>query len=156
MIEALQYKTCYNCGMQTRPVPTRAPAKTIHRRQVILQIWLPIVLVTLVVLAAAVMAVVFSGTGGVDAGQLASISVIWLVLPFIVSGLLFLLFTLGMIFILARALRILPVYTHLVQLYANIINVRVTDFMDRLARPVIEAHGRTAGWKAIWRRRKSV
>ena len=84
-----------------------------------------------------------SGTGGVDAGQLASISVIWLVLPFIVSGLLFLLFTLGMIFILARALRILPVYTHLVQLYANIINVRVKrilwiDWRARLLRRMAE------------------
>jgi len=111
-------------------------------------------LVALLVLAAAVLAVVLADAGSVNSGQLAGISIIWLVIPLIVAGFFFLLFTVLMIYVLARALRIVPVYTHLFQVYAAIFNLRVTDFMDRLVEPVIRRRSRKAGWQALWRRRR--
>ncbi len=138
--------------MQNQPKPGRVPSNPIHRRQAFWQIWIPLGIVILLVLTAAVLAAVFTGGGQISSGQLASVSIIWLILPLIVAGFIYLLFIAGMIFFIARAARLLPVYTHLIQLYAHIINLRVTEFLDRLVNPVIRGRARASGWKAIWKK----
>ncbi len=128
------------------------PPNPIYRRQVFWQIWFPLAATAVPVLTAAVLTAVFSGSGQISSGQLASVSIIWMILPVIMAGIIFLIFTAGMIFLLARAMRILPVYTHLILIYANIIHLRVTTFLDGLVHPIIQARGRAAGWKVIFKR----
>lgn len=124
-----------------------------HRRQVFWQIWLPLGLTALLVITSAVLAVVMStGSTRPTTGQLAAISTIWIILPLIPAGLIFLLFTIGLIYLTARALKIVPVYSRLAQIYIQIIGVKVSNLMDRLAKPLIQLGGSTAGWKAVWRR----
>ncbi len=138
--------------MQNQPRPARTPSNPTHRRQVFWQVWAPLAAAALIVLAAAVLAVIFSGSGQVNSGQLASVAIIWMLLPLILAGILFMIFTAGMIFLLSRALRILPTYTHLILLYAQILNLRVTQFLDTLVNPVIRGRGSAAGLKVIFRR----
>lgn len=140
--------------MQNQPKPARVQPNPVHRRQVFWQIWFPLGMAALIVAAAAVLAAVFSASGQVGSGQLASVSIIWMILPMLVTGIIFMLFTAGMIFLLARGLRILPVYTRLIWIYAEIIQLRTTEILDRLVNPVIQGRSRAAGWKAIFTRSK--
>ncbi len=138
--------------MQSQVAAVKPPVNRIHRRQVFWQIWLPLILTVIVVLAAAVMAVLSTGSGRPTTGQYAAISTIWLILPLIPAGVIFLLLTTGMVYLTTRALRIIPVYSRLAQIYVQIFGVRVGNLLDRFARPVIQYGGRSAGWKELWKR----
>lgn len=137
--------------MQDQPGSTRVPPNPRHTRQVFWQITFPLILAAVIVLAAAVLVVLGSQRGLVSAGQMASISIIWMIAPLIIIVVIFLLFTAGMIFLLSRAIRVLPVYTRLIQLWVQIFGLRVENFMDLLARPAIGTGARAAGWKAFWK-----
>lgn len=110
----------------------------------------------LLVVAAAGLTVVFSARGQISSSQLASVSLIWMIFPLIAAGILFILFTAGLIFLLARGLRVIPVYSRLILIYAQIINLRVTEILDRLVHPIIQSKSRTAGWKTIFTRSRRV
>ncbi len=142
--------------MQTPPKPARAQPNPVHRHQVFWQIWFPLGLTALIAAAAAVLTAVFSASGQVSSGQLASVSIIWMLLPLIPAGILFMVFTVGMIFLLARGLRILPVYSRLILIYTEIIQLRLTAILDRLVSPIIQGRSRAAGWKSIITRSKRV
>ena len=142
--------------MQDKPKPTNITSNSKHARQVVWQIWAPLVLMILLVLSAAVLIVLGAGSGEGKTGQWASISIIWMIMPLIFAGILFLIFTAGMIFLLARALRILPVYTRVVQVYVQIFGIRITNLLDGLVTPIMWINSRSAGLTAIWKHRKEV
>jgi len=141
--------------MQDQAATSRLMVNPKHRRQVFWQILAPLIVTLLLVVSSAVLAVVLStSTTRPTTGQLAAISVIWMILPLIPVGLLFLFVTIGLIYLTARILHFVPVYSRLSLLYVQIFGVRIGHLMDRLARPFILVGGSAAGWRAIWRRRK--
>ena len=138
-------------GMSTSsPKPPFNPAQN-HRRQFLWQILLPLLLVTLLVLTSAVLAAVDAAPGNVPTGQWAAISLIWLIAPVIAGLLIFMALTAGFIFLLAKLLRITPVYTRLAHLYVQIFAVRFTVILDRICEPFIRVQSWQAGWRKFWR-----
>lgn len=137
--------------MQYQTRPTRVPPNPRHSRQVFWQIWLPLILAALVILTAAVLVVVTSSSGTLITAQLASISIIWMITPMIIAGMIFLLVTAGLIFVAAYVLRIVPVYTRLVQVWVQIFGLRIENILNTLAGPVIRSRASVAGWKAFWK-----
>lgn len=138
--------------MQDRPGSTRVPPNPKHARQVFWQILFPLIMVAAVILAATVLVVLASASGGVSAGQLASVSIIWMIAPLIIIGGIFLLVTAGVIFLTARVIKIVPVYTRLIQVWVQIFGLRIEQILDLLARPVIRTRSLVTGLKALWRK----
>jgi hypothetical protein len=89
----------------------------VHRRQVVRQIILPVVLAALVMIAMIVLISFATFTQGGDVGRWAAISTMWILIPIMVAGILVLAILIGLIYLLALALGHLPHYSAIAQDY---------------------------------------
>lgn len=134
------------------PAPERVKPSPRHRRQAFWQILLPVILASLGVIALVVFVSLATIAGSGMPATWANISTIWLIIPLMVIGVVFALFTIGMIFLMSRLLRIVPTYTRLAQVYLQIFSLRVDSILDRIARPQITLLSRWAAWREFWRK----
>lgn len=124
-----------------------------HRKQVIWQVILPVLLAALLLIGLIlwVSMATFGGTG--DVSRWAAISTIWLVIPFLVAGLIVLIVLLGVSYLLGRLLQITPTYTGIAQDYV----FRAAGIIQRITaavvKPVIYLDGLAANIRAFLRRR---
>ena len=81
----------------------------------------------------------------------AAISTIWLVIPVMFFGLIFLALLGGLVYLLARALQILPPYTSKAQYYVNRGASEAKRFSDMATQPVLFLEELKASLKAIFR-----
>jgi len=123
-----------------------------HQRQFWIQIFLPMILAILLVIAVAIAAgwAAFGGNG--DSPRWAAISTIWLVIPVMVFSLIFLIILIGLVYLLARTLKISPPYTAKAQYYVNRATSAVKRFSDMATKPVLFLEGTKASLKAFFGR----
>ena len=131
------------------PISKNHPSYLRHRRQFWLQIFLPIILAVLAIIVVSVLAGV-AAFGQGDAPRWAAISTIWLVIPVMFFGLIFLAILLGFVYMMVRALQGLPPYTSKAQYYVNRGSSEVKRFSDMAARPVLFIEGIIASFKAVF------
>jgi len=128
------------------------PSYQNHRRQFWLQIFLPMILAILLIIALAVITGVAAFGGNGDSPRWAAISTIWLVIPVMIFGLLFLAILVGMAYLLARALKVIPPYTSQAQYYVDRAASETRRFSDMATRPVLFLEGIAASLKAFFGR----
>lgn len=110
-----------------------------HKKQQFWQILTPVgvgLLMTLVIVALVIRAALLTDAGG-PVSQWADISLIWLLMPVMLFAILATLILIGLIYLVARLLKILPTYTFLVQYYTTLISTQVRQWTDKLVRPII-------------------
>jgi hypothetical protein len=127
------------------------PSYKNHRRQFWLQIFLPTILAVLLIIVVAVITSV-SAFGQGDSPRWAAISTIWLVIPVMFFGLAVLALLLGLVYLLARTLNVLPPYSSQAQHYVNRGASEAKRFLDMAAEPVMSIEGLKASIKAIFGR----
>ena len=112
-----------------------------HRKQVVRQIILPVVIaaVLMIVLIVLISLVTFNSNG--DVGRWAAISTIWIIIPAILAGLILLAILVGLIYLMARALSALPTYTGIAQDYVYKAKAYIIRGADMVAKPVIAVDG---------------
>jgi hypothetical protein len=123
-----------------------------HKKQCFWQILIPVGLAALLTL---VMAVLIAQTPAstdlsVSVSQMADASLIYLVLPVLFFAVLATLFLLGLIYLVARLLKILPAYTLLVQQYASLVAEQLTYYLNKVVAPLIAIKGIQAGVGAFF------
>jgi uncharacterized membrane protein len=128
------------------------PSYQKHRRQFWLQVFLPMSLAAAIIVALAVTTGIAAFGENGDAPRWAAISTIWLVIPVIVFGLIVLAVLIGIVFLLARTLRVLPPYSSKAQYYVNRGASEAKRFSDMAAKPVLFIEGVMASLKAIFGR----
>ena len=128
------------------------PSYKNHRRQFWTQIFLPMLLAVLLIIAVAVLtgAAAFGENG--DSPRWAAISTIWLVIPVMIFSLLFIAILAGFIYLLARALKVMPPYSSKAQYYVNRAASEIKRFSDMAAKPVLFLEGIIASLKALFGR----
>lgn len=125
---------------------------TAHRRQFWLQIFLPMILAVMLILAvAAVTGVAAFGVTG-DAARWAAVSTMWLLIPVLIFGLIFLAILCGLVYLMIRALKVFPTYTSSAQYYVNRAASEIKRFSDMAAKPVLFLEGFKASLKAFFGR----
>lgn len=107
------------------------------------------ILAVLIIIAVAVITGI-AALGQGDSPRWAAISTIWLVIPVMFFGLLFLVLLAGLIYLLARTLNIIPPYTSKAQYYVNRGASEAKRFSDMAAKPVLFIEGIIASVKAIF------
>ncbi|GAB4417557.1 MAG: hypothetical protein Kow002_04020 [Anaerolineales bacterium] len=132
--------------------PERHPSFLKHRRQFWLQIFLPMLLIVLLVITVAVLAGMAAFGESGDAPRWAAISTIWLVIPVMFFGLLFFVIIIGLIYLLARLLKLIPPYTSAAQHYTNRAAGIAKRISDSAVKPVIVLQGVFASIKAFFGR----
>jgi hypothetical protein len=127
------------------------PSYQNHRRQFWSQIFLPMILTVLLIIALAVITGIAAFGANGNSPVWAAISTIWLVIPVMFFGLIFLVLVVGLVYLLARTLQVLPPYTSKAQYYVNRGASEAKRFSDMAARPVLYIEGIIASIKAIFR-----
>ena len=113
------------------------PSYQLHRKQMWTQILLPILLAVLVFIAVIVLTSVATFRNNGDVGRWAAISTIWLVLPVLIVGLLFLIILLAIIYLLARFISLIPPYSYQAQRFIYRIEGYVKRGTEMIVKPVL-------------------
>ena len=137
---------------EPNPIPQSHYSYNVHRRQFWLQIFLPIILTILIIIAVAVLTSISALSGTGDSSRWAAISTIWLVIPAMMFGLLLLAILAGLVYLLARSLDVIPSYASLAQYHVNRVASSIKRFSDAATKPVIFLNCLGAGMKAIFGR----
>src|ERR1700690_1843896 len=87
----------------------------LHRKQLWTQILLPILIAVLFFVAVIIVTSLAAFRANGDVGRWAAISTIWLVLPVIFVGLIFLILLIAMIYLMARVSSLIPLYSYQAQ-----------------------------------------
>jgi hypothetical protein len=136
---------------QTAEFPKTASYKR-HQRQSFWQIIAPVGFGTLLVLV--ILALVILRAVGTDAGglvsQWADTSLIWLILPALLFALLLTLILAGMIYLLARLLKVVPGFTFKAQYFVGLVPHYVESFADKLVAPIIAVKSAGATVSALF------
>lgn len=123
-----------------------------HRRQFWLQIFLPMLIAILLIIAVAVWTGIATFGQGGDSPRWAAISTIWLVIPVMFFSLVFLAILIGLIYLMARALNVIPPYTAKAQYYVNHGTSEARRFSEMATKPVLFIEGIRASVKAFFGR----
>jgi len=122
-----------------------------HRRQFWLQIFLPMLIAILLIVAVVVWAGIATFGQGGDSPRWAAISIIWLAISILFFSLIILAILIGLIYLLARTLNVIPSYTAKAQYYVNRGASETQRFSDMATKPVLFIKGIRASLKAIFR-----
>jgi hypothetical protein len=122
--------------MSVQP-PSESPTLRAHKRQLVWQILLPVLLMAVVGFAAGFFTL-RSGTG--PDRLLADVAVIWLIAPFLMLGLLITVLLGFVIFGLSRLSRVTPEYTGRLQELAGRLAGGTMKSADTAVRPILWIH----------------
>lgn len=123
-----------------------------HKRQRFWQILVPVIFGGVLVLVVAVL-MILSITGintGIAVSQWADASVIWILLPMILFGIMASVILFGLIYGLVQLLRILPSYTGLVQSYVRRYTSMIGEGSLKVLAPIIKVKSYRAGLSAVF------
>jgi hypothetical protein len=124
--------------MDKSPVPQPERESYVkHRRDVTRQILLPVILVAVLGLGFAVLAGVAATGKSASVSLWADIAAIWVIIPLMLTLLIVLALTVGLVYGLSRLLKVSPRYTGLAQGYVLWFNTEVSLWADKIVQPVL-------------------
>ena len=120
-----------------------------HRQEVAWKIILPVVLSAILIVGLIVLVNIATFRDNGDVGRWAAISTIWIVIPVIVAGLIFLIILGGIVYLFKYLLNIAPVYTGKAQDFVYRIAGYIRRIADVVVKPVIVLDGIGASMKKL-------
>jgi heme/copper-type cytochrome/quinol oxidase subunit 2 len=124
-----------------------------HRRQVGWQIILPMVLSVVLCIALIVLIGFATFRDGGDVARWAAISTIWIVVPIMIGLVIVFALLAGLVYLMARLLKIAPNYTALAQDYAHKAAGYIKRGADAAVKPVFFVDGLGASIRAFFGRK---
>jgi hypothetical protein len=121
-----------------------------HQRQTFWQVWIPLSLGILVVLGLAALTIIGANRGSTAVTKWSHLSTVLMVVPVLFVGLIILAVLSAAIYGIAKALKILPTYTRLVQAYAQLISITIKVRSDKFLQPVFTVRGWLAALNRFW------
>ena len=134
---------------EPKELPERNPVTyKRHRKEVMWQILVPVLIGTVIVLALSILA-----TTRTDAqvSKGADVSVIWMITPMLIVALIFLVLLGAIVYGVMSLLGILPGYARLVQNYFDAFRVQVGIVSDKAVEPVLRMESIKASLRALGR-----
>lgn len=123
-----------------------------HRKQLMQHIILPILLSALAFVGMIVWISLATFRQGGDVGRWAAISTIWVIIPMLIAGLVVLAILLGLIYLMARALGVLPHYTAIAQDYVFKARGYIVRGADMAVKPILALNSWLESAKAFLER----
>ena len=121
----------------------------LHRKQRNTQIILPVALGAVILIGMIVLVSIATFRSNGDVGRWAAISTIWIIIPILLAGLIWLAILIGLIYMMARALGALPHYTGIAQDYVYKARGYIIRGADMAAKPIIALGGFIENIKAF-------
>jgi hypothetical protein len=111
------------------------PSYQRHRKQVWTQILLPILIAALVFVAVIILTSLATFRGNGDVNRWASISIIWLILPVLIAGLILLILFMALIYLMVRIRVLIPPYSSQAQWFVYRIETYVKHYALMFRKP---------------------
>ena len=130
--------------------------KTTHRKDTFWQIWLPLIVSVLLILALAVVIVVSTvrDTSGDFNTKWSSISLVYLSLPTLLLALIVLILLAGLIYLLVRLYQWIPGFSLRVTDFMNQVSYYARLVCDKSVSPIVFVRSKYAGLNAILKKTK--
>jgi hypothetical protein len=128
------------------PPERNAEVHANHRRQVQRQIYLPIILVVLVVLAGVAAIIIYGFRVESTLRRWADVSLIWMIMIAMFFGLILMIVAMGSLYAVTRLHGVIPGYTHIVQGYFRQAEAKVLQITNGLVAPIL---GIRSNWSVI-------
>ena len=130
--------------------PIRNPQTHLrHRKEVLWQITIPILAVSVILLVVSLLATTL---GALEAARWSSISIIWLIIPAMVLALITFVLLAASIYATVRLIQLLPIYSFQALGWLLMFGINVRRLTDRMVAPILRAHSLSASVKAVGRR----
>ena len=142
-----------NIMKATLPHPVHESYKR-HRKQLVWQIIMPVVLTSLLIVALIVLINIATFRDGGDVGRWAAISTIWIVIPIMLGLLIVLALLAGLVYLMKKLLNVTPTYTSLAQDYVYIAEGYIKRATEAIVKPVLQLNGILASINAFFERMK--
>ena len=126
-----------------------------HRKQVVWQVILPVVLTSLLCVALIVLINVATFNQGGDVARWAAVSTIWIVIPVIFGLVIVFALLAGLVYLMKKLLNVTPTYTGMAQDYVHIGAGYVRRAADAIVKPVLQFNGILASINAFFERMRS-
>ena len=120
-----------------------------HRKEIIWQIILPMVLTAILFIALVVLLNIATFRDNGDVARWAAVSTIWISIPIIIMAMVFLAVLGGIVYLLMRLLQIAPIYTGKAQDVAHKVEGYIRRAADAVAKPIIALNGIGASIQAF-------
>ena len=120
-----------------------------HRKQIVWQVILPVVLASLLIVALIVLINIATFNQGGDVARWAAVSTIWIVIPIMIGMMIFLALLTGLVYLMKKLLNITPTYTGMAQDYVHIAAGYIKRAADAVVRPIFILDGIGASIKAF-------
>jgi len=137
----------------TIPQPAHKSYKR-HRKQLVWQIILPMVLASLLFIALIVLISVATFRDGGDVARWAALSTIWIVAPIMIGLLIFTALLGGLVYLMKKLLNITPTYTGMAQDYVHLAVGYIKRASEAIVKPVLQLNGILASINAFFERMK--
>ncbi|GAB4455347.1 MAG: hypothetical protein OHK0041_19930 [Anaerolineales bacterium] len=124
-----------------------------HRRQLFWQILLPIMLTALLCLGLIVLINLAAFRNGGDVARWAAVSTIWIVIPIMIGLVIVLALLAGLVYLMAKLLRVTPTYTGLAQEYVHKAALYIKRGADAAVKPIFLIDGVGASIRAFFGRK---
>ncbi|CAG0973905.1 hypothetical protein ANAEL_01334 [Anaerolineales bacterium] len=138
--------------MKAQPPRPEYYSHQLHRRQRNVQIILPVALSGLILIGMIVLISFATFKSDGDVSRWAAISTIWIIIPALIAGVIVFAVLVGLIYLMARGLGVLPHYTGMAQDYVNIARGYIIRGADMVVKPVIVLEGFIERAKAFFER----
>jgi hypothetical protein len=138
---------------KTRPIP-QSPAERIaeHKRQMVLQVWFPLMAGIAIVLTVCTLVLIGAATNSSEISRLADISAIYLMIPQVFIGVIVFVIVAAIVYGLSKLLIAMPGWLHTVQAIFVMIFTVTRQISDKLVSPFLAIHGFWAGVKTAKRK----
>jgi hypothetical protein len=123
-----------------------------HRRQMIWQVWVPLITSIVIVLILAILVIVGAVQGSSQVERWANISTVIVILPVLVSGLILLILVGGLAYGITMLLKKMPDWLLKAQLFMLHLALSIRRAADAATKPVFAANTLSARVSTLWRR----
>lgn len=132
------------------PSPSDHPSYHKHRRQLWTQILVPLLLTFVALAALGAVSWAAATNGDEELSRWAAISTVWVVIPFMIAGLIFFILFAGLIYLMMRFIKIIPPYTGKAQKFMWRVEGTVKRGADAVVRPILGVEGFAATVKKLF------
>jgi hypothetical protein len=133
-------------------LPIKASPADQHRRQMIWQVWVPLIASIVIVLAVAILAIVGTVQGSSQVNHWGNISAIYLMIPNLFLNLVGVAILGAMIYGLSKLLQKMPLWMFIVRMRAAQMVVLVRRGADAVVQPVMAVNSFDARVRAFWKK----
>ena len=132
-----------------KPPERNAQVHAEHKREVSQQIYLPVIIGFLVILAGVIAIIIYGVQAGSNLRRWADVSLIWVIIPAMFIGIVMMVVVIGALYGITRVLGILPGYSKIVQGYFQQADIKVAQVTNGIVEPILRVR---SSWAVVKRR----